>query len=143
MNQKLKILGILHFVYGGLCIFGILFLLLHYTMMSAMMSNEGFLGTAQTAQQQESLKQFQEMWKVFLPMYWVFGFIMIIQSILAILSGIGFSKRKWRKLLFVTCVIDCLWIPIGTALGVFGIVTLLDEEAKRKFARTPLEDTPE
>jgi uncharacterized membrane protein len=133
MNQKLKILGILHFIYGGLCLFGILFLLLHYTMFSAMMSNEGFFGTVQTAQQQESIKQMQEMWKVFLPIYWVLGFLMIMQASLAILSGIGFSKRKWRTLLFVTCIIDCFWIPIGTALGVFGIITLLDEEAKSKF----------
>lgn len=55
----------------------------------------------------------------------------IIISIPKIIGGIGLLKRKsWsRILILVIAVIDLINIPIGTAIGIYELWVLLNEEA--------------
>ncbi|MBN2008916.1 hypothetical protein JW960_06190 [candidate division KSB1 bacterium] len=57
------------------------------------------------------------------------GFIALV-SIPGIIAGIGLLKRQsWARILaLIVAVLDLLNIPIGTALGVYTIWVLIQEE---------------
>ena len=63
------------------------------------------------------------------------GGILIFLSIPSILAGIGLYKRKaWARILaLVLCFLSLISIPIGTALGIYGIWVLFDDESKEIF----------
>jgi hypothetical protein len=53
-------------------------------------------------------------------------------SIPSIITGIGLSKRKsWARILtIILSVMSLPSIPIGTAIGIYGLVIMLNEETK-------------
>ena len=63
------------------------------------------------------------------------GGILIFLSITSIIAGIGLYKRQaWARILaLVLCFLSLISIPIGTALGIYGICVLLDDESKEIF----------
>ncbi len=62
------------------------------------------------------------------------GFIFLI-SLPDLIGGIGLLKRKrWaRILIIIVSCLDLLAIPIGTAIGVYGLWTLLQDETVKLF----------
>ena len=63
------------------------------------------------------------------------GGILIFLSIPSIIAGIGLYKRQaWARILaLVLCFLSLISIPIGTALGIYGIWVLLDDESREIF----------
>ncbi len=63
------------------------------------------------------------------------AFFLIIISIPGIIGGIGLLKRKnWaRILILVVSVIDLLNVPLGTALGIYSIWILIQDETVEIF----------
>ena len=61
--------------------------------------------------------------------------ILIFLSIPNIIGGIGLYKRKrWGRILaLILCFLSLLSIPFGTALGIYGIWVLLNDESKGIF----------
>jgi len=68
----------------------------------------------------------------------VFVFILIFTilfSIPKIVAGYGLRKHKpWaRTWAIIASIMSCLSFPIGTAIGVFGLVFLFSDSGKRYF----------
>jgi hypothetical protein len=60
---------------------------------------------------------------------------LILTSIPEIIGGFGLLKRKpWaRVLILVIAVIDLMFIPIGTLIGVYELWVLLQEDTAKLF----------
>jgi hypothetical protein len=46
-------------------------------------------------------------------------------GILTIVSGRAIARRRWRTFSLVMAGVNCLWVPIGTVLGVFSFIVLM------------------
>jgi hypothetical protein len=56
-------------------------------------------------------------------------------SIPEIIAGVGLIKRKeWGRILaLVVSFFNLVWFPLGTALGVYSIIILLNDESVKIF----------
>ena len=65
------------------------------------------------------------------------AFFVVVLSAADIIGGIGVLRRKnWaRYLVMIHCVLDIFNIPIGTALGVYCIWVLMQDETARLFTQ--------
>ena len=68
----------------------------------------------------------------------VFAFVFlftILFSIPKIIAGYGLRTQKpWAKVwAIIACVMACMSFPLGTAMGVYGLVFLFGDEGKRYF----------
>lgn len=63
----------------------------------------------------------------------------ILISVPDIIGGIGLLKYKpWARILvLIIAVLDLLWIPIGTAIGIYTIWVLLQDETVKLFTPPP------
>ena len=67
------------------------------------------------------------------------GVFLLVISVPGIIGGIGLFKRKeWARILvLIISAIDLLNIPFGTALGIYSIWVLVQEETIRLFRLQP------
>ena len=65
--------------------------------------------------------------------------LILIGAVPGIVAGIGLLKfRPWaRTLTIVLSALNLFSIPIGTAVGVYGLWTLLNSETEQPFRSTP------
>lgn len=77
---------------------------------------------------------------------WIFvvaGSIAIIfcwtVAILLLVAAGRLKKRRSWTFCFVTACVSCLFMPMGTALGVFTIIVLIRESVKASFAQVRAE----
>ena len=65
------------------------------------------------------------------------GGFFIILSIPEVIGGIGLLKHKsWARILvLVLAATDLVFIPIGTAIGIYSIWVLLQDETVQLFSR--------
>ncbi|MFH1311707.1 MAG: hypothetical protein ABIJ00_00630 [Candidatus Eisenbacteria bacterium] len=74
---------------------------------------------------------------------WIVGtaiaFILTLTSVPAIIGGLGLLKRKsWaRILLLIVSALQLLDIPLGTALGIYTIWVLIQDETKTMLEPGP------
>ena len=63
----------------------------------------------------------------------------ILISVPDIIGGIGLLKYKpWARILvLIIAVLDLLWVPIGTVIGVYTIWVLLQDETVQLFTPPP------
>jgi hypothetical protein len=68
------------------------------------------------------------------------GVFFIVLSVPGIIGGIGLFKRKeWARILvLILSAIDLLNIPFGTALGIYSIWVLVQQDTIRLFRLYPL-----
>ncbi|GBD88431.1 hypothetical protein BMS3Abin03_02367 [bacterium BMS3Abin03] len=69
---------------------------------------------------------------------WVPLFLIIV-SIPGLIGGIGlFMKQRWARILvLVISVLDLLNIPVGTAVAVYSIWVLVQEDTVKLFTEQP------
>lgn len=67
--------------------------------------------------------------------------VLFLLSALSIVCGIGVLKyRNWaRYLAMVLSVLDLFHIPLGTALGIYCIWALVQDDTARLFSRQPIQ----
>ena len=67
----------------------------------------------------------------------VIGGFFIVLSVPEIIGGLGLLKRKsWARILvLILAATDLIFIPIGTAIGVYSIWVLLHDESVRLFTQ--------
>lgn len=65
----------------------------------------------------------------------VIGVILAVISIIAIIGSVGLMrKQEWGRItLIVVSVFNLMHIPVGTALGVYTLWVILNEEIVRMF----------
>jgi hypothetical protein len=63
------------------------------------------------------------------------GAIIAFFSVPEIIAGVGLIKRKeWGRILaLVVSFFNLIWFPLGTALGVYSIIILLNDESVKIF----------
>jgi hypothetical protein len=125
--EQLKLLGAFHFVGAGLAVLGMLMLYGHYATFSNMINNPkmwmGNQGGPPPAEMFAGLKWF----------YAVFAAGLVGTGVLNLLSGIYLRARRHRAFSFVVAGINCFYMPIGTALGIFTFIVLVRDSVRRLY----------
>lgn len=124
--RQVKLLMIFHFVGAGLALLGLLGLLGHYATMSTLMNNPEIWRQSPNPPP----AQFAELMA---PFYLIMGAWMGISLLLNVLAGVFLRSRSHRIFLVIVSVTNCLYFPLGTALGIFTMVVLLTEPARHLF----------
>ena len=125
--DHLKLLAIFHFIMAGLAVFGIVFLILHYTIMSH------FLFNPKMWEGQKSNPPPQELFHMLKWFYLIFGVIFIAGGVANLISGLSIRARKHRMFSLVIAGINCIQIPFGTTLGVFTIIVLIRDSVREVY----------
>jgi hypothetical protein len=119
-----KLLSIFYFVLAGLQIVGGLFFALIY----------GIIGgaTLSTARRDDE----QIMGGVFLGIAVVIGLVMLVIGGITLLTAFKVMKRRpiGRTLAIIISILVLFSIPIGTALGIYGLWFFLGETGKNFYA---------
>lgn len=127
-GEHLRILGICYYVSGGLSIFWSSFVLLYVAFGLALAIGAG-LAAHKT---DEAIVA-----SVIGAVVAIVGlFILLIGWTLGGLSlyvGRALGQRRYRTLTLVVAAVHCLWIPIGTLLGIFTFVVLLRPSVMRLY----------
>jgi hypothetical protein len=130
MTQHVKILGILHVVFGGLGVLGAIIVLMIFGGLSAIvnMSDHGSDVPA--------------------PLFAVIGgvvsIIILVVSLPGLIIGIGLMQFKpWARLAgIVLSALDLLGFPFHTILGIYGLWVLLNRETEQMFAISAVPAAP-
>ncbi|MBA2320615.1 MAG: hypothetical protein H0V89_05605 [Deltaproteobacteria bacterium] len=128
MARHIDLVGICWMLYGGLQ------LLVALVLGIGIFGLGGMIGAAGVAGGEDELAVMGGLYAVLGP---IVGVIAGVFAILDILAGVGIRQRaKWGRILgFVAAVLSVGSLPLGTLLGVFTFVVLLDKEAAAEFDR--------
>jgi hypothetical protein len=133
MAQQVKILGILHIVFGALCILGGLICL------AVMGGIAGIVGASDQTQDAA----------VAIPILAAIGafvcILCLVVGLPGLIGGVGLLQfRPWARItVIVLSALDLIHIPIGTALGIYGFWVLLNPETEAMFNRAPMPAMPQ
>ena len=122
MREHVRILGILHIVFGALGILIALILLAVFGVGAMAIAMDGDADA-----------------KVAAPIMGGIGLVVCVLvaifSIPGIAAGIGLLKYKgWARILaLVISALNILSVPIGTAIGIYGFWVLLQQETEAMF----------
>lgn len=122
METHAKVLGILNIVSGALGLCGAAFLMIVFGGVAGLVGAEGGDEAA-----------------FVVPILGVTGGVIVLfivaTSLPSIIIGYGLYKRdRWSRVAgIVISILNLLWFPMGTALGVYGLWVLFSEESRRFF----------
>ena len=125
--DHLQLLSIFHFVGAGLAFLGILFLLAHFMMFHAFLSNPTFW------QNQKQTPPPAEFFAIFKWFYLVFGAWFFVSGTLNLISAFCLRARKCRTFSLIVAGINCVHVPFGTVLGVFTIIVLIRDTVRELY----------
>jgi hypothetical protein len=126
MEQHVKILGILHIVLGSLGILLALVLLFVFGGIAGLIGANDYAGDARMS----------------VPILGGIGaiifFVLLALSLPSVIAGIGLLQfRSWARILtIVLSVLDLIHVPLGTAVGIYGLWVLLSQGSERLFRTT-------
>jgi hypothetical protein len=123
----LRLLSVFHLVFAGVAALGLVFLFLHYTLMSHVMLNPQFLNA------QKSNLPPTQMFGVFKWLYLFMAVIIVAVGIGNLLSGLFMLKRKNRLFSLIVSGFNCLSFPLGTALSVFTFIVLMRDSVQQVY----------
>lgn len=125
MAQHVKILGILHIVFGALGVLGAVVVLLIFGGLSAMI-NMGDRSADLPAPVLGAIGGF------------VFILILIV-SLPGLIIGIGLVQfRPWARIAgIIISALDLFGFPFHTALGIYGLWVLLNRQTEQLFGVAP------
>jgi hypothetical protein len=130
-QEHLRLLSIFHYIVGGLAALGSCIFLLYLGIGVAMLSSPSM---------QQSLKgdmSPQAFGWLFIALGIVFFLVGETIAVCIILAGRKLAQRTNHTFVFVIACLECLFMPFGTALGIFSIITLSKPEVKALFAGQP------
>ncbi len=125
MASHVRILAILHIVFGTLGVLGALFLLVLFGGITSIIG--------MNAPDEEAL--------IAIPIVGGVGALLVlitlVLSIPSIIAGTGLlSHRPWSRMLtIVLSVLELIHVPFGTALGFYGLWVLFSKEVIPMFER--------
>jgi hypothetical protein len=128
MQNHVKILGILHIVFGSLGI------LLGLGMLALFGGIAGIVGMNASGDEAA----------VAIPILGAIGGLILVFALLVsipgIIAGIGMlSFKPWARILgIIISVLELINFPLGTVLGFYGIWVLFSREGAALFERPPL-----
>jgi hypothetical protein len=126
MDTHVKVLGVLDIVFGSLGVIGALALMLVFGGAAGIVGASGDPDAA-----------------IAMPIIGITGltlvFFALVLSLPAVIIGIGLLRfRPWARIAgIVLSVIDMIWVPLGTIVGIYGLWVLFSKDTERLFAATP------
>jgi hypothetical protein len=115
--EHLKVLSVFYFVATGLAAAGLLLIYGHYALM------KGILAQSPNPPPPG----------MFTPLMWMYGIMgtMIgVTGILNVCAAFWLRARKHRLFTLGVAIVNCFYMPLGTALGIFTIVVLVRESVR-------------
>lgn len=126
MNDKTRLIGIFYIVFGAMGILGLPVIYLQQRVMNMVFANLGEIG----AEAQPIMDLFHDLMEILMPALMV---LIIAHIVFNVLVGICFIKHKFYYTCLITSIFTCLVFPLGTILGVFSLMALIDEDVKKLF----------
>lgn len=128
--KQLDILAIFHYVVGGITAIFSCFPFIHVFMGLAIAL--GALGDTTEASSQPADAVFGWIFVIMGSIFILFGWAI---SICIIVAGRRLKQRKSRMFCMVVAGIECMFMPFGTVLGVFTLITLNKDSVKEIYAQ--------
>ena len=131
MDTHVKVLGVLHIALGALGLIGALLLVLVFGGVAGIVAADGDPDAA-----------------VAFSIIGLTGTALVIfvvaLSLPGVIIGIGLVQfRSWARIGgIVLSILDLIWIPFGTILGVYGLWVLLSKDTERAFNGSQVAPVP-
>lgn len=124
MATHVKVLGIIHIVFGGLGLLAGIIVLAVFGGLAGLISGSGEGGALAAIPLVGGLGG-------------IISVILLVLSLPGLIVGIGLLEfRSWARVAgIVLSAINLLHIPFGTALGIYGLWVLLNRDTEQLFAR--------
>jgi hypothetical protein len=125
MDTHVKVLGVLHIVLGAVGLVGALILMLIFGSAAGIVGASGDPDAA-----------------LALPIIGVTGIALVVLvaglSLPGVIVGFGLLKYyPWARIFgIVLSILDLIWIPFGTVVGVYGLWVLFSTETERLFTKS-------
>lgn len=132
-REHLSLLAVFHWVFAGLSLLSLLFLVVHYLVMRGMMSNPDFWEQGQNSPGGAPFNP-ADFFAWFQLFYLFAGIALLAQVVLNILSAVYLRRSRHRRFSQVVAGLDCLSMPLGTILGVFTLIVLGRDSVRRRYA---------
>ncbi len=129
METHVKVLGLLYIVLGAIG------LLAAFALLVIVGGVAGIVGATAVPDDPDA-------W-IALPILGIVGtalfFFLVLMSLPGIVAGVGLLKfRSWARLLaIVLSILNLLFFPLGTVLGIYGLWVLLSRDSEPLFAGQP------
>jgi hypothetical protein len=123
MDTHVKVLAVLHIAMGAIGVVGACVLMLVFGGAAGII---GSMGDPDA--------------RIAMPILGITGMalvvVVLVRSLPGILVGIGLLKyRPWARIAgIVLSILDLIWVPFGTVVGVYGLWVLFSTETERLFA---------
>jgi len=131
IEKQIKTISILYFVFSGFSFLMLMFLLLHYTIMSKFSTMEFPVREGEP----DPTKMMAPMLDMMIYFYVAMGVLGVLFAIATFLTGLFMLQKKKRTLCIIGAAIGCLSVPLGTALGIWALLILFDKKTKPLFER--------
>ena len=116
--EHLRVLAIFHFVSAGLALAGLCFLAIHFMIFRSIFSDPAVFANSKGGPPPQEIFNF---FKIF---YVVASAWFVMSGLGNVLSAIYLRQRRNRTFSMVVAGFNCLYMPLGTVLGVFTFVVL-------------------
>lgn len=146
--KHLKLLWVFHFIAGGLSFIAILGVIANYIFLESFMTGGGMAefnkqqlqqlhvdeATADQMNKSQAAALAQAL-QFSRPFYMVIGVLFAGAGLLNATSGYFIRARKYRTFSIIVAAINCVQMPIGTALGIFTLIVLLNDSVRDLYAK--------
>ena len=138
MEKHIKLVAVLNIVYRSTTIIGSIVLFILAALFGRLMD---FLERTGDLHADEVPRELLDILPI---MFVVIGAIIAVVSVVAIIGAIGVLKRQeWGRItLIVISFFNLLHVPLGTALGVYTLWALFNDEIVHAFNPVPSGEPP-
>ncbi|MFI4847458.1 MAG: hypothetical protein ACIAZJ_00040 [Gimesia chilikensis] len=137
IEKHLDVIGILFMVLAGFSLLMVLFIPVHFMMMQSVMN----MDFPRPHEGPDPRKMFREMQSAFIVLYVLVGVLSLAFGGFLLATGINIRRKRHFTLCVVGSALICISFPLGTALGIWSLLTLYDKHTRPLFAeRTDLGD---
>ena len=127
-EEHLRILSICHWVGAGLAALGILFLIVHFLIMRTFVMNPEMWNKKPIAEQPP------ENFFLIMQMFYLVAALLVVAFLVAnVMSARFLAMRKNRTFSLIVAGLNCLQLPLGTALGIFTFIVLSRPSVARLY----------
>ncbi|HEV2971548.1 MAG TPA: hypothetical protein VGY55_16345 [Pirellulales bacterium] len=126
-DDHLKTLSILHFVLGGLNLFGGAWAIVQSTFFGPFMEKmfaDFEKNAAARGQNGPFVPDMSAMMHGMMKFFTVLAIVWAVVGVLNIFSGYFLRHKRHRTFSLIVAALNCLHIPLGTVLGVFTFIVL-------------------
>ncbi len=132
-EQYLKVLSVFHYVVGGIAGLFACFPIFHLLLGLSMLVMSLVPGTELSSDAPFSFLPFAVVGLMFVMIPTVIILLGWAFAASEVIAGVYLNKRRRYMFCLVMAGVECMFMPFGTVLGVFTIITLLQPTVKEMF----------